>query len=471
MKKIQLTLTGIFAAATAAAATINVTPGSLEGLIADGGLKNETTLQLTGTIDARDLAAIENLPQSVATLNLSDVKIQALTTPQKKYFGRTVFSEGEIPAYTFFKSGVSSLVLPADVATIGEGAFAGSDITEITVPDGVTALSDYAFYGCPKLTKVTLPASLQTIGKGAFGNCKSLEKIDLGKTQVTAIPEKAFSGSEKLAYLTLPSGIASIGREAFSHTAIQMLDLSGVSEFEAYALSGMPALLSVAINPDANIGDGILMDNISMMELVGVPEIVPDYFAANCNSLETQPAIRISSTLGKYSFANTLSDELLLPSSVEKIERGALSGLKDIKKIDVTELGERVPEVDEYSFEGLDQPNIELLVDGDAPGPWRENPYWSKFHITTTDPTDMAEIEDTSFHEISITSNGSQIVVKAPSNVTSLRIYTSDGRMAYVASPGKDIVEVDTAQLPSGVLMISVTDADGKSKTVSLLHR
>lgn len=41
----------------------------------------------------------------------------------------------------------------------------------------VTAIGDYAFYECGKLSEVTLPDSLEGIGHGAFEGCTSLKSI------------------------------------------------------------------------------------------------------------------------------------------------------------------------------------------------------------------------------------------------------------------------------------------------------
>ena len=469
MKNIKIFLLSLASSFGAMAADIDVTPGQLESLL--GNIGTDTTLKLKGSIDARDLAALENLSNSVESLDLSEVKIEALSTPNRKYFGRTLFSQGEIPAYTFFKSGVNTLVLPQDVTTIGAGAFAGSDITEIVIPEGVTSIGDYAFYGCQSLKGVTLPSSVKTIGKGAFGNCNSLTELDLAKTGLTYLPERVCAGSLNLERLTLPQ-VEKIGREAFSHTAIKELDLSGVKEFEEYALSSMPFLEKLAINPDADISAGLLMDDTSLYSLTGVPEMVPDYFAANCGDLAST-AINNSGTLGKYSFANTLApEELILPSFLTRIDRGAFSGLQNIKKIDVTALEDRMPSVDEFSFEGLSQPDIVLWVDDAAFSMWESDPVWGLFQVMSQSQTGVDEIPaEAENAAISIACRNNTLTVESASVINDVRIYTADGRVAYIATPGQNSVAIDTASLPSGIVIVAVADEDGNSKTASLLLR
>lgn len=469
MKNFKILLLSIASSLGAMAADLDVTPGKLEGLLADGG-KGQTELKIAGTMDARDLAVFENLAPDVKTLDLSGItKIEALSMPTRKYFGRTLFKEGELPAYTFFKAGVTAISLPQELNIIGEGTFAGSEIESITIPEGVTEIGDYAFYGCPNLKEVKLPSTLTRVGKGAFGNCTALETIDLSDTRVNEIPEKAFAGAVSLSKLILPANMAVVGREAFSHTKIEELDLSRISRFEAYALSSMPFLTTLAINPEAEISDGLLMDDISLASLTGLPEFIPDYFAANCSKFDAT-MMNDASILGKYSFANTLApEELVLSSFITKIGRGALSGLTSIAKIDATALEDKVPEVEEFSFEGINPGAIELWVDHNAYELWEADPYWSAFNIKHADETGVEEVGADVSSGISIYAVGGLLVVESPATIAEIRVYTTDGRMAYVASPNQERVEIETASLPSGVVITAATDGEGNTSTVSIL--
>ena len=51
------------------------------------------------------------------------------------------------------------------------------DVTEITVPDGVTEIGKSAFYGCKTIQKVTFPDSLKIIRAYAFFECPIKEFI------------------------------------------------------------------------------------------------------------------------------------------------------------------------------------------------------------------------------------------------------------------------------------------------------
>ena len=62
------------------------------------------------------------------------------------------------------------------VVAIAESVFANrNDISSITIPEGVTDIGDYAFYGCTHLQSVTIPDSVTYIGWSAFGDVNILK--------------------------------------------------------------------------------------------------------------------------------------------------------------------------------------------------------------------------------------------------------------------------------------------------------
>ena len=63
---------------------------------------------------------------------------------------------------------LESIKIPEHVTTIGDGAFWGIGISSIVIPNSVTSMGNYTFAGCQSLSSVTLGSSLSKIGNSVF---------------------------------------------------------------------------------------------------------------------------------------------------------------------------------------------------------------------------------------------------------------------------------------------------------------
>ena len=92
-------------------------------------------------------------------------------------------------------AGCKNTIIPNSVTTIEEYAFFGCyDLTSITIPEGVSYIGDYAFGGCSGLTSITILEGVTDIGNCAFFACKNLTSITIPES-VTSIASTAFEYS------------------------------------------------------------------------------------------------------------------------------------------------------------------------------------------------------------------------------------------------------------------------------------
>lgn len=65
------------------------------------------------------------------------------------------------------------------------------EITKVVLPEGLTTIGAYAFYGCSNLTSIDIPSNVTTVGKLAFGRCSLSEGIEL-PVALTSLASDAF---------------------------------------------------------------------------------------------------------------------------------------------------------------------------------------------------------------------------------------------------------------------------------------
>lgn len=87
------------------------------------------------------------------------------------------------------------------MTSIGGGAFAGSSLTSIEIPNSVTSIRGGAFSGCSNLISIIIPNSLASIESYTFNGCSSLSTITIPNS-VTYIGDSAFDGCSRLTSIT-----------------------------------------------------------------------------------------------------------------------------------------------------------------------------------------------------------------------------------------------------------------------------
>lgn len=88
-----------------------------------------------------------------------------------------------IDSFAFCKSDIETIAFPAGMSELFEQALAGTQLTEVALPESLTYVAEGLFAGCEKLTTVTLPAAITDVRNRAFYNCTALTAIHcLGET-------------------------------------------------------------------------------------------------------------------------------------------------------------------------------------------------------------------------------------------------------------------------------------------------
>ncbi len=86
--------------------------------------------------------------------------------------------------------------------------------SELVIPNSITSLSRYAFAFCTSIEEIAIPDSVTTIGGFAFYDCTNLKKIVLGNN-VTSIDSYTFSGCTSLTSIDIADSVLTIEMYAF----------------------------------------------------------------------------------------------------------------------------------------------------------------------------------------------------------------------------------------------------------------
>lgn len=124
---------------------------------------------------------------------------------------------------------------------------AKKDLTEYTIPDGVTTIEQGAFRECRKLTKINIPNSVTSIKSYAFYYCSNLSEINIPQS-ITSIESETFDGCQNLKSITLPNNLISIGSYAFESSGLNSIDIpSSVTSIGYYAFAYCNSLTEINI--------------------------------------------------------------------------------------------------------------------------------------------------------------------------------------------------------------------------------
>lgn len=85
---------------------------------------------------------------------------------------------------------------------------------ELIIPDSITKIKNYTFYGCKSLTGVVFPDSVTSIGNFAFAECEGFTSLTIGNS-VTNIGKYAFSMCSNITSIVIPDSVTSIEGCAF----------------------------------------------------------------------------------------------------------------------------------------------------------------------------------------------------------------------------------------------------------------
>ena len=282
--------------------------------------------------------------------------------------------------------------------------------TEVVIPNGVTQINDYAFYGCKTLTNISIPNTIQSIGnssfyrcenltyndhdnarylgnnekkylvlinitdtnitsfnvlketkiifEGAFILCKKLENITFEElSKLTTIGAYAFSGCVSLKSVEIPNGVLTIGAYAFSEcSSLTNINIpSSVTTIGAYAFNKCISLTNINISSGVTKIEQDAFYGCSSLTSITIPESVTsieDFAFSGCSSLTNINIPSSVTTIGCCAFKGCSSlTNINIPSSVTSIGYRAFENCINLKTVTIEE-GSQLKSIGSDAFSG-----------------------------------------------------------------------------------------------------------------------
>ena len=236
-----------------------------------------------------------------------------------------------------------------------------TEVTELVIPDDITSIGDYAFYGCSALTSVTIGNNVESIGASAFLNCSSLTKVELNSNAVisknynsqsgmksffgsqvteyilgediTSIGSYAFYSCSKLSSITIPASVTSIGNNAFKNcTQLAQVIVPNIGnwckiEFSSSSSNPLSYAHHLYQDEDTEVTEIVIPDDITS---------IGDYTFYGCSALTSVTIGNSVESIGTSAFQNCSSlTSIEIPSCVTSIGNGAFSGCNNMTEVNL----------------------------------------------------------------------------------------------------------------------------------------
>lgn len=241
--------------------------------------------------------------------------------------------------------GCNYTVIPNNITAIGEYAFEGCEkLTVITLPEGISSIEGFAFHACKNLTSINLPKELTYIGEHAFFECSRLASIYI-PNGVTTISGHAFSYCSMLTSVSLPYGLTSIENSAFYQCNLNSITLpSTITYLGRYAFQGNANLdvTCLALFPPQY--QGIHIDNyigsagsFDKTAIFHIPCESLDYY-----NVYWSAAIEKTDCIGATPFPQTQGGVSAVPKATSVIIKWDVEVKADYYEITLTKNGENI---------------------------------------------------------------------------------------------------------------------------------
>ena len=127
-------------------------------------------------------------------LRFSYVENQSTTCSVNGIENTAAYTEFDviIPYKAVLVNPLNGIMRNRNVTSMADGAFSGTTVKSVVIPDCIKIISKQAFMSCTSLTNVTILPGVTTFGESSFSGCTALTSIIIPST-ITSISKNAFA--------------------------------------------------------------------------------------------------------------------------------------------------------------------------------------------------------------------------------------------------------------------------------------
>jgi hypothetical protein len=282
--------------------------------------------------------------------------------------------------YTVNVSGASlsgDLIIPSSViyngrtysVTIGTSAFINSsELTSVTISNGVTSIGNYAFRNCRGLTSVTIPNSVRSIGSEAFRGCSGLVDMTIPFVGGSATATES-STSTVFGYIFGTTSYTGGAAAAQTYTSGVNITYYVPSSLRSVTVSGGELLYGAfsrcSMLTSVTIGNGVTgIGNYAFRDCSGL--ITVNYNATNCTTMGSSDApvftgctslatLNIGenvTNIPAYAFKGCSSLTTVNFNAINCTTMGSSNGISGNANITTLNIGENVTNIPQNAFNG-----------------------------------------------------------------------------------------------------------------------
>ena len=275
-----------------------------------------------------------------------------------------------------------------------------TEVTELAIPQGVTAVGNYAFYNAKAITSVTIPATVTELGGYAFYGCDNLTSVTVAWAEPITIGSSRFSNRAN-AILYVPTGTKALYEAAdywkeFKEIHEVAIDGTVLIDGIYYALDGTSGTATVVSGDNTYTGSVTIPAQIEYGGVTYPVTAIGIKAFQGCGELTSIDIPSSIVTIDDYAFQGCSSlAEVNIPASVTTLGGYAFDSCGNLASVTVnwTDAGS-IPAIGKSRFPN--RANMTLYVPKGTKALYEAADYWKEFKEIVEMEDDTIEVTDIS---------------------------------------------------------------------------